>query len=142
MYIEKMEQKKNESPSLASIIYPVYDVKHMQGNLKSTPCHIVVEDSRVRQDELTDYFNKTHMIEGKFSRTFINQDAKKLLEDNGYNIADNCILIEKGSTPWSLTTCIIVITLCLMLTAILVLSIFPESLLRKLFKQDTLVQVQ
>mgnify|MGYP003647880846 FL=1 len=139
MYITEMYQKKNETPRLSAIIYPVYNLKKGINNidkLKKSPCNIVVKDPDVNENTLSTYFDKKYEIEGKFDQSLIDDETKKLLVEGGYNIADNCILIKKGAKVWSSTTCILMIVGFGFVGLLILLSLLPLSILHKIFKQE------
>jgi hypothetical protein len=140
VYIEERMQKKNATTStLSSIIYPVYNeniISEELSDLKDIPCYIVVKDTKVREKDLSAYFSQNNMIEGKYDRTTIDSETRNLLIDSGYTVAENCILIYKGTMPWSISTSLIVILLVGFLGILILLSLLPFSLLLKIFKTD------
>jgi hypothetical protein len=104
--------------------------------LKKSPCNIVVKDGDVNETTLKTYFDKKKLIEGKFDQTLIDSETKKLLTEGGYNISDNCILLKKGVKVWSNSTCILVILGFGLIGILILLSLFPTSILHKIFKQE------
>lgn len=139
MYVTEMYQKKNQTPKLSAIIYPVYNLQRGSKNideLKKSPCYIVVKDREVNETTLKTYFEKNKLIEGKFNQSLIDTETKKLLIEGGYNISKNCILLEKGVTVWSSSTCILVILGFGIIGILILCSLFPSSFLHKIFKQE------
>lgn len=139
MYVTEMYQKKNETPRLSAIYYPVFNLKkgfHNLEELKNSPCNIVVKDDNVNDETIKTYFSKKNIIEGKFDQRLIDSETKKLLTDSGYNITDNCILIDKGAKFWSSSACVIMILSFGFLGILILLSILPSPVLHKMFKQE------
>ena len=130
-YIRVMKQKKGGQESLSSIIFPVYSYSELENldgdDLSAIPCNIVVQNSNVKEADIDSYFNNIKIIEGKFDHSFIKADEKRILEESGYKLSDNCILIQDGDTPASTTFCIIAIILASLLGIFLLLSFLPLS---------------
>lgn len=139
MYVTEMYQKKNQTPTLSAIFYPVYNLQNGFNNmdeLKNSPCNIVVEDRDVTETTLKTYFDKKKLIEGKFDQTLIDSETRNLLTEGGYRVSDNCILLKKGVEFWSLSTCIFVILVFGLIIILILLSLLPSSILHKIFKQE------
>jgi len=139
MYVTEMYQKKNQTPTLSAIIYPVYNLQKGINNideLKKSPCNIVVKDGGVNETTIKTYFDTKKLIEGKFNQTLIDIETRKLLTEGGYNISDNCILLEKGVKVWSNSTCILVILGFGLIGVLILLSLLPSSILHKILKQE------
>lgn len=139
MYVTEMYQKKNQTPTLSAIIYPVYNLQkgiNYIDELKKSPCYIVVKDGKVNENTIKTYFDKKKLIEGKFAQTLIDSETRKLLTEGGYNISDNCILLEKGVKVWSISTSILVIFGFGLIGIFIFLSLLPTSILHKIFKQE------
>lgn len=134
-YIRVLKQTKKGKESLSSIIFPVYsysELEKMDGDdLSAIPCNIVVQNSKVKESDIDSYFKNMDIIEGKFDHSFIKADEKRLLEESGYKLSDNCILIQDGDTPASTTFCIIAIILTSLLGIFLLLSLLPLSVFGK-----------
>ena len=131
MYVEETRKKKYSGTSLSAIVYPVYSVLDTSN---TQPCYIVVKDSKVNEDELETYFTQPQEIAGKFDRTFIDQGTRDLLKENGYEVAEKCIMISKGVSVWSVSTCVMVLVGAGLVALIIAFSFVPALLLFKIFK--------
>lgn len=140
MYVEELSySKKRNDTTLNAIIYPVYNLKEGYSSieeLKQQPCNVVVKDSKVTEATVKDYFNEKISIEGKFDQRLIDSETKSLLVENGYNISDNCIVLEKGVSSWSMLTCILVIVGFGASGLLIAFSLLPATVIHKVLKQE------
>ena len=141
VYVKMLNKKKDGSTKLTSIIYPVYSISQIENlsesdDLSSIPCHIVVENSKVKEDEIDAYLESIDVVEGKFDHTFIKKEARDILVESGYNLSDNCILIQHGDTPASTTFCLIAIIIGLFLIIFILLSLLPKSVFAKFLPKN------
>ncbi|NML38996.1 hypothetical protein HHL17_17470 [Chitinophaga sp. G-6-1-13] len=132
---EYKQQKRSSQKTLKGIYYPVYDEQALAADTSDTPpSYLVVHDSQVNEKTLEagHYFNTgSFSVEGRFSRSYIDKETRDLLEKEGYPLATNCLQIEKGNMPMSLTTCLVLGVLGVLGTLLLVATLLPSSLLDK-----------
>lgn len=140
MYVEELSyNKKRKDTILSAIVYPVYNLKKEIENLhqlKKSPCYIIVRDSKITKSTIKNYFDEKKSIEGKYNQSTIDPETKTLLSGSGYNIDENCIVIEKGSNPWGIKDSLFYIVVFGALGILIFLSFLPISTLHKIFKQD------
>jgi hypothetical protein len=138
-YVIEQSIKKGDT-TLSSITYPIYSKSEIQKKPNATSsdltCYVVIQDSRITQKMLEGdkYFtDSTFAISGQFDGTTINAENLKLLQESGYNVSNEAIVLRKGSTPMSLTSSIIWTTLASIFGLFCFLGFLPISLLCKIF---------
>lgn len=148
-YVEESHIKKGDT-TLSAIYYPIYSVKEIKENPKKTASeitsYVVIKESKITKGELVDnkYFKQpTFKLNGRFSGTSINEENLSLLNESGYNISKDAIILEKGSTPVSLTTSIIGTIILSIVSILMFLALMPMSLLHKMFNvEQEIVRIQ
>lgn len=135
----RQEKTKRGVTSLMNITYPVYSKSQIEKSPNSTAAQltsfVVIKDAHVTDAQLEDdkYFNdSTFTIKGKFDGSKIDAENLKLLRESGYNISEEAIVLEKGDTPMSLNSSLILTIIGTLLSIIGILSFFPDDSLHKL----------
>jgi hypothetical protein len=138
-YVLEQRIKKGDT-TLSSISYPIYSKTEIQKNPNASSsdltCYVVIQDSKITQKMLEGdkYFtDSTFKISGQFDGTTISDENLKLLQESGYNISKEAIVLRKGSTPMSLTGSIIWTALASVFGLFCFLGFLPVSLLCKIF---------
>ena len=135
-YVKIVNKSDKGTEKFHSIVYPVYSYEAIEDleeddDLSGIPCYIVVENSKIKESEIDDYFENLEFVEGKFDNTFISSDAKKILEDSGYTLSEKCILIKDGESSASTAFCVGTILLCSFLGIFIILSFLPLSVFER-----------
>lgn len=138
LYVENFSIKNGDT-TLSSIVYPVYQNDINVQNLKDIECDVIVADDRVKFEDLDEYFNKNAHIKGKFDGEFISDESKKILTDNGYKIAKNCIMLTKGKEPLEVGFCLLIIFGAALALILVGLSFIPTSRLERIFENKTII---
>jgi hypothetical protein len=133
----RQEKTKRGVTSLMSITYPVYSKNQTEKSPKATDLtsSVIIKDTHVTEKQLEgdQYFNdSTFVIKGQFDGSTIDEATLKLLKESGYNISPDAIILERGSTPMSLTTSLILTLLASLVSIIGILSLLPMDLLNKI----------
>jgi hypothetical protein len=133
----RQEKTKRGVTSLVSITYPVYSKNQTQKSQDAAqlPSFVVVKDAHITEKQLEGdaYFNdSTFVIKGQFSGSTIDQETLKLLKESGYNISPDAIILERGSTPMSLTMSLILTLLASLVSILGILALLPMNTLNKI----------
>ncbi len=135
----RQEKTKRGVTSLMNITYPVYSKTQVEKSPNSTSAQltsfVVIKDAHVTDAQLEDdkYFNdSTFTIKGKFSGSKIDGETFKLLKESGYTISEEAIVLEKGDTPMSLNSSLILTIIGTLLSIIGILSLLPDNVLHKI----------
>ena len=138
--LEQKVSKNKRDTTISSISYPVYSNKEIQKNPNISTldltCYVVIKDSKITSKMLEGdkYFtDSTFAIQGEFNGLTIDNESLKLLQDNGYRVSKSAIILQKGSTPMSLKTSIILTILSSLFAFFCFLGFFPRGLLCKIF---------
>jgi hypothetical protein len=139
-YVLEQRLNKKGDTTISSISYPIYSTSEIQKNPNASTsdltCYVVIQDSHINQKMLEGdkYFtDSTFAINGQFDGTTISTDNLKLLQESGYNVSKDAIVLRKGSKPMSLTGSIIWTTLASIFGLFCFLGFLPLSLLCKIF---------
>lgn len=138
-YVIQQRVKKGDT-SLSYILYPVYSkaviAKSADTDAASITSYVVMKDAHVTEKELEGdkYFSDSAFsINGKFDGDVIDEESHKILSESGYKVSKDAIILERGNTPMSLTSSIILTLVALLISALVILSLLPLTVLHKMF---------
>ena len=138
-YVIQQRVKKGDT-TLSSVTYPVYSKSEIQKTANASSSNltafVVIKDSHVTKEQLEGdkYFNdSTFSINGRFDGSTIDSELLKLLQENGYNVSKDAIILEKGNTPMTLASAIIFTLITSLFALFCFLGFLPLSLLCKIF---------
>jgi hypothetical protein len=142
-YVIQQRVKKGDT-TLAGVLYPVYSKEQIQKTPNVTAAQltsfVVVSDTRIRKQDLEGdkYFNdSTFTIKGKFRGTSIDGETLRLLQESGYNVSKEAIVLNKGDEmPMSLTSTIILVTLASLVSFLCLLTFLPTGFFHKIFDEE------
>jgi hypothetical protein len=139
-YVLEQRLNKKGDTTISSISYPIYSTNEIQKNPNASTadliCNVVIQDSRITKKMLEGdkYFtDSTFAINGSFNGSSISQENLKLLQESGYNVSKDAIVLQKGDTPKSLTASIILTSIASFIGLFCFLAFLPMSLLCKIF---------
>ncbi len=159
VYVEELYyNKKTNDTTLNAILYPVYNLQVIKlvkekvspkiletfGVVIEDTCHIVVKDSKIKRKNIEDYFTNADAIsiEGKYDQKLIDEETRRILTEEGYNIAPECIVLEKGSKPLGVGKSVAYILIFGILGLFIILSFLPTSMLYKILKKEEIIEIE
>jgi hypothetical protein len=138
-YVSEMRIKDGDT-SLTATYYPVYSTKEVQNNpdalASELVSYVLVKDSQVTRKMLEGekYFkDSSFTIQGKFDGKVVGMKTMKLLNESGYNISKEAIVLQRVGTPASLTSALIGTILVSLFGMFCILGLLPITVLHKIF---------
>lgn len=139
-YVLQQNINKNGDTTISNISYPVYSKNEIQNNPNASSSdltsYVIIQDGAISTKMLegNKYFtDSAFSISGSFDGFTIDQEKLKILQDNGYKISKDAIVLRKDAKPLSLTASIVLSMIASFIAIFCVLSFFSKSLLCKIF---------
>lgn len=139
-YVVEQQINKQGDTILSSISYPVYSKSEIKKNPKASASdltsYVIIRDSGITEKMLKEdkYFtDSTFAIKGLFDGSLISDENLKLLQDGGYKVSKDAIVLRKGSSPMSLTSSIVLSLAASWFAMFCFLGFLPMNMLCKIF---------